>query len=72
MNTAILLCVALLTAIPVEPTARWNGMIADESLQKVAPAQGFLADAESLAKVWKAWRPKEKLPAVDFLKELVT
>ncbi len=71
MNAAILLLSTLLAATPVEPTARWNGMIADESLQKLAPAEGFLLDAKSLAKVWKAWRPKEEVPTVDFMKELV-
>ena len=71
MNAAILLCAAVLAATPVEPTARWNGMIADKSLQSVTPADGFLADAESLAKVWKSWRADEEVPAVDFTKELI-
>lgn len=71
MNSAILLVVALLAAAPVEPPARWNGMIADETLQKLAPADSFLADAESLAKVWKAWRPKDEVPTVDFTKEII-
>lgn len=71
MNVAILLFAALLAATPVEPTARWNGMIADESLQKLASVEGFLADAESLAKVWKAWRPTEEVPTVDFTKEII-
>lgn len=71
MNTAILLCAALFTATPVEPTARWNGIIADKSLQSVAPTTSFIASAESLAKVWKAWRPDEDVPSVDFAKELI-
>ncbi len=71
MNAAIFLLSSLLAATPVEPTARWNGMIADDSLQKLAPAEGFLVDAKSLAKVWKAWRPKDEVPTVDFTKEII-
>lgn len=71
MNAILLFCAALIAATPVEPSARWHGKIADESLQKLAPAEGFLADAQSLAKVWKAWRPNEEVPAVDFTKELI-
>ena len=31
----------------------------------------FIADAKSLADVWKAWRPTEDVPAVDFSKEII-
>ena len=71
MNAAILFLLTLLTAIPVEPTARWQGKIEDESLRRLALDEGFLADAKSLEKVWKAWRPNEDVPTVDFSKEII-
>jgi hypothetical protein len=71
MNAAVLFLVTLLAATPVEPSARWQGMIADESLKILAPDEGFLADAKSLEKVWKEWRPQEEIPAVDFSKEII-
>lgn len=71
MNAAIFLFTALLAVTPIEPSARWSGMTADDLLQTVAPTDGFLADAQSLAKVWKAWRPDEEVPVLDFKKELI-
>lgn len=71
MSSVILLSALLLAATPVEPTARWNGTIADATLRKAAPAGDFIADADSLKKVWNAWRPDEEVPKVDFAKELI-
>ena len=71
MSTFILLFATLLAATPVEPTARWQGMIKDVSLRKLAPEEGFLADAKSLETVWKVWRPEEEIPTVDFSKEII-
>ncbi len=71
MSTFILLFATLLAATPVEPTARWQGMIKDVSLRKLAPEEGFLADAKSLETLCKAWRPEEEIPTVDFSKEII-
>ena len=71
MNAAIVLLLTLLAATPVEPTARWQGMVDDDSIRKFAPEEGFLANAKSLEKVWKAWRPNEGVPTVDFSKEII-
>jgi hypothetical protein len=53
-----------------EPKKEWSGSIADEALQKEAPAEGFIADAKAFAKLWKAWKLGEKVPDVDFKKNL--
>lgn len=71
MYTALLLCTTLLAAGPVEPSARWSGKPRDEMLKKLAPAEGYLADAEAFDKVWKGWRPGEETPKIDFTKDLV-
>lgn len=55
----------------VEPTGMWSGKIKDESLRKLAPKSGFIADADTWKKLWTTWRPDEELPKVDFAKELI-
>ena len=72
MNLVLVLASALVVATSIEPTDHWDGIIADESLQKLVPVKkGFIADAKSLTRVWKAWRPDEKVPKIDFTKDLI-
>jgi hypothetical protein len=52
-------------------TTTWNGVIRDNSIRSLAPTTGFIADEETWAKVWSAWRENEERPQVDFLKEIV-
>src|SRR5689334_22334953 len=54
---------------PVKFTKEWKGSVADENLQKKAPE--FITSADQLNKVWKAWEIKDKMPKVDFAKEIV-
>jgi hypothetical protein len=49
----------------------WNGVIKDDSLRDLAPKEGYIADQETWANVWRAWKPKAELPEVDFTKEIV-
>jgi hypothetical protein len=57
----------------------WDGIIANEKLLKEAPANGkplqgaagFVTERKAWVKLWKAWRGKEKVPQVDFTKDLV-
>lgn len=57
----------------------WDGTIADAKLLKDAPANGkalqgaagFVTDQAAWAKLWKAWRGEQKVPTVDFTKDLV-
>lgn len=48
-----------------------KGKIADAALQKLAPKSGFITDDKTFAKLWKAWRPDEAVPEIDFRKEMV-
>ena len=50
----------------------WTGKVADKSLEKKKPATGFLVTERAFADLWRAWRGKDKLPTVDFDKNLVT
>jgi hypothetical protein len=55
----------------VEPGGTWAGQLKDEALRKLAPAAGFIADADAWKKLWTAWRPDEELPEVDFARDLI-
>ena len=77
-RTLLSLSMAALLAAPalaedrtLKPTRQWVGVHKDEKVKKMAPEVGFLTDARSFARLWKAWRPDEKVPAVDFKKEIV-
>src|SRR5262249_12595063 len=54
---------------PVKFTKEWKGSVADQNLQKGAPA--FITDAKAPEKLWKDWKIADKMPAVDFNKEIV-
>jgi hypothetical protein len=55
----------------IRPIKEWSGTIRDGALRKAAPQRGFLTDNKAWAKLWKTWRPKDELPAVDFTKEFI-
>lgn len=55
-------------AVPIQQS--WDGILPNRNLIKESPPEGFVVEAESWAKMWKAWRGKEKLPALDFDKQI--
>ncbi len=56
---------------PVKVLNSWSGKIADETLRKYAPGDLLVLDEQQWEKLWKAWRGPEKLPQIDFRKELI-
>ena len=58
-------------AQPVNILNTWNGKMADDAPRKHAPADSFLLDQDEWAKLWKAWRGQEKLPEIDFQKQMI-
>jgi hypothetical protein len=70
-SAVLLLAAAAVAAGPVEPSATWDAMLGDVALKELAPKSGFLADEQAFAELWKAWRPGEDVPAVDFSKDLI-
>jgi RNA polymerase sigma factor (sigma-70 family) len=52
-------------------TKEWAGRLADGELEKEMPVDGFITTKEDFAKLWGAWMGKEKLPEINFDKELV-
>jgi hypothetical protein len=55
----------------VTPTGGWRGSVEDESLLKKAPADGVLTSARKFGDLIRAWKVRDKVPAVDFRKSLV-
>ncbi len=49
----------------------WKGSVADEALLKQKPADGVIANATDFAKLINAWKVAEKVPEVNFDKEVV-
>jgi hypothetical protein len=58
------------TGKEVKPTQEWSGSVDDAALQKAAPQRGCITDTKAFTKLWQAWKVGEKVPAVDFIKEL--
>jgi hypothetical protein len=58
----------------VKPVKEWTGKFPnkeDEGLMIEAPKSGVITDEKAWTKLWKAWRPKEELPKIDFDKQFV-
>ncbi|PQO25097.1 hypothetical protein C5Y96_26715 [Blastopirellula marina] len=48
-----------------------KGKVPDAALLKLAPKSGFITDTKTFAKLWKAWRPDQAVPEIDFTKDMV-
>jgi hypothetical protein len=58
-------------AAELKPTNTWSVVVKDEALAKKAPENGVLTEAKAFEALWKAYMGEEKLPKVDFDKDLV-
>src|SRR5262249_14979689 len=52
----------------VKPGKEWSGSVANEKLAKDAPS--VITSAKALAKLWKDWQLADKVPEIDFAKEI--
>jgi uncharacterized protein (TIGR03067 family) len=55
-------------AVPIRQS--WDGVLQNRNLLKESPPEGFVVDADSWAKLWKAWRGDERVPRIDFDKQV--
>src|SRR4051812_48036561 len=60
---------ALAAGKDVKFSKEWKGSVADQKLENVAG--DCITSKKSLEKVWTAWKIKDKMPDVDFDKEIV-
>ena len=63
--------VALAAPTPLKPTNTWTGSVDDEKLAKAMPENGVITNAKDFAKLVKAWKVADKVPDVNFDKEIV-
>lgn len=71
MTSAAILFTVFMVSAPVEPLTIWDGKVADNELKKFAPTGGVIFDSDNFEKLWKAWRPSETTPEIDFTKEIL-
>jgi hypothetical protein len=78
-RTAVLTLIALVGFVSmthaedkaIKATQDWKGTVADEMLQKKAPANGYITDAKTFKQLWEDWKLGDKMPVIDFKKEVV-
>jgi hypothetical protein len=56
---------------PVKATNTWQGSVDDEKLMKEMPENGVIVNAKDWEKLVKAWKVADKVPEVNFDKELI-
>jgi hypothetical protein len=73
LAAALILAVGVYAAdpTPLKPTNTWKGSVEDEKLAKEMPENGFITNAKDFEKLVKAWNVAEKVPEVNFDKEIV-
>jgi hypothetical protein len=62
---------AVAAPTPVKATNTWKGSVDDEKLQKEMPENGVITNAKDWEKLVKAWKVADKVPEVNFEKELI-
>ena len=63
--------VAAAAPTPLKATNTWMGSIDDEKLAKEMPDNGVINNARDFEKLVKAWKVADKVPEVNFDKEIV-
>jgi hypothetical protein len=53
------------------PSRTWFGTILNLELRSVAPPGRVLTEPAAFEKLWKAWKPADLVPAVDFTKHVI-
>jgi hypothetical protein len=56
---------------PVKATNTWKGSVDDEKLQKEMPENGVITTAAGWEKLARSWKVADKVPEVNFDKELI-
>ena len=63
--------VAVAAPTPLKASNTWMGSIDDEKLAKEMPESGVITNAKDFEKLVKAWKVADKVPEVNFDKEIV-
>jgi hypothetical protein len=62
---------AVAAPIPVKATNTWKGSLDDTNLREKAPANGVITNARDWEQLVKVWKVADKVPEVNFDKELI-
>src|SRR5262249_37126460 len=63
--------VAVAAPTPLKATNTWMGSLDDEKLAREMPETGVITNAKDFEKLVKAWKVADKVPEVNFDKEVV-
>jgi hypothetical protein len=63
--------VAVAAPTPLKATNTWMGSVDDDKLAREMPANGVITNARDFDKLVKAWKVADKVPDVNFDKEIV-
>jgi hypothetical protein len=66
-----LACLADAAPTPVKATNTWKGSVEDEKLKNEMPENGVIVNAKDWEKLVKTWKVADKVPEVNFEKELI-
>lgn len=69
--TALMAPDSVPAADQVQAVVRWSGTVADPDQEAKKPAGGVVTDWKEFAALWKAWRPNEQKPDIDFASHFV-
>jgi hypothetical protein len=56
---------------PLKATNTWRGSVDDEKLKTECPENGVITNADDWKKLVKAWKVSDKVPEINFDKELI-
>jgi RNA polymerase sigma factor (sigma-70 family) len=59
------------SSTPVPIKRSWDGIIQDRKLLKEVSDKKIVVENQAWSKLWKAWRTNEKLPTINFIREMV-
>jgi hypothetical protein len=71
LAAVMFLVVGVADPTPLKPTNTWMGSVDDKKLAKEMPENGVITNAKDFEKLVKAWKVAEKVPEVNFDKEIV-
>lgn len=54
----------------IQPVKEWVGLLATQEETKAAPLNRSITTESEWKQLWKAWRPDESLPSIDFSKHI--
>lgn len=71
IGSLILCSAALLVSDELKPIRQWKGVHPDLPQKDLCPDNQPITDEDQLEKVWRAWRPDDAIPQLDFANDII-